>query len=88
MRPKTKNFSFIELRFNLPGELEKGFNVGSEPNRSELRTGNEPKIRTGSHREPQFAIQFELGTLASRYGNGPGQGRRAPLPQAPRIGMR
>ena len=67
MRLKTKNVGFIKLRFYLPGELKKGFNVGSEPNRSELRTGNEPKIRTGSHREPQFAIQFELGTLASRY---------------------
>ena len=51
----------------MPGELEKGLNVGNEPNRSELRTGNEPKIRTGSHRELQFPIQFELGTLASRY---------------------
>ena len=62
----------------MPGELEKGFNVGNEPNRnelrtgktnrSELRTGNEPKIQPEKHREPQFAIQFELQTPVTHYG--------------------
>ena len=36
-------------------------------NRSELRTGNEPKIQPEKHREPQFAIQFELPTPATHY---------------------
>ena len=47
-----------------------GFDPNCEPKMSELRTGFEPTLQTGTHREPQFAMQFELQTLATHYGIG------------------
>ena len=61
----------------MPGELEKGFNVSNEPNRSELRTAyrtaanREPETSRKSappkNREPHFEVQFELRTPATHY---------------------
>ena len=46
-----------------------GFDPNCEPEMSELRTGFEPTLQTGTHRKPQFAIQFELQTPPTHYGN-------------------
>ena len=65
----------LEMRWLDKHEIGMGLTHGStnrfdpncEPEMSELRTGFEPTLQTGTHREPQFAIQFELQTLAIHY---------------------
>ena len=56
-----------EIGMGLTHGFTNRFDPNCEPEMSELRTGFEPTLQTGTHREPQFAIQFELQTPATHY---------------------